>query len=174
MRGALLLAFALLPLIIPLIFLNRVYNPSVEETTLRSGGIYSTHLVSTTEVDTRSFLLLNVNDTVLLHVEPRGCNITGYNLTFVHLSTGERYGVEVEGGHARCCPLFTAPKEGVYLLYARLRVMGKGECMIITEGRVTSGDRSGYGKLYGFEAVIGLMVFSAGGYLAFRELRTMA
>lgn len=166
------IALALLTLLVPLIFLYKVYNPSPGEVSLYSSSILIA--LGGSDVADERLLLLNVNDTVLISLTHRKCGVKSYNFTIIHLSSGDRYSTKAREAQAPCCPLFIAPREGVYLFRVAFQLEGGDKCEIAVNWHLARGDRGGYAKLYTLESMVGALVLAVGATYAIKEYRKTA
>jgi hypothetical protein len=126
MRGRAAAAFAVLALLVPLVLLAKLHNPSPEE----RGLFFGQYLILSADApgghvsgSLDQLLLMHVNDTLTFRMRGEGCRLESYNVTIAHLSTGERFSIEARGALAGRFPTFTAPREGVYLLESPSRLL---------------------------------------------------
>ncbi|MCC6049880.1 MAG: hypothetical protein LM580_04190 [Thermofilum sp.] len=160
MRGRAAAAFAVLALLVPLVLLAKLHNPSPEERGLFFGQYLILSAGAPGGYVSGSFdqlLLMHVNDTLTFRMRGEGCRLGSYNVTIAHLSTGERFSIEARGALAGRFPTFTAPREGVYLLEISVAaaVSGGRTCTVAAEFSAAAGDRGGYAKLFTLQAWVG-------------------
>jgi hypothetical protein len=97
MRGRAAAAFAVLALLVPLVLLAKLHNPSPEERGLFFGQYLILSAGAPGGYVSGSFdqlLLMHVNDTLTFRMRGEGCRLESYNVTIAHLSTGERFSFE--------------------------------------------------------------------------------